>query len=372
MIYFKKLTCGGASSTRERHMNRAFALLALAALAAAAGCTSSSPSQPTATTPAATVENATPSIAAPRPLAPANNAQIRNADQPVTLVVRNAITTATSPVTYTFEVASDAAFANKVQTKDNVAEGTSGQTTVALDPLPAARDYWWHARATGGGTTGVFGIAYKFTVGPAITINAPVPIGPLTGATTPPRPALRVTNATRTGPAGPITYKFEVSTASTFATILATGTNTEGVNETGFVPAADLLLDTLLYWRAFAIDAANGVTSAPSAVQSFTPHRPSQAELVAAQLGVPLWPGEQPPGTVGRATMGSFWNVEFVTSFNGVRFLNPPIDEVRVFDLLDRGMDPQAAIDWMNGHGYPTGAAFYPAVNVFGFQFEYL
>jgi hypothetical protein len=353
-------------------MNRALVCLALAASAAAAGCTSTTPSQPSATAPTAGVENATASIAAPRPLTPANNASIRNADQPVVLVVRNAITTATTPVTYTFEVASDAAFSSRVQTWDNVAEGGSGQTSQRLDPLAAARDYWWHARATGGGTTGVFGAAYKFTVGPAIIINAPVPIAPLTGATTPPRPALRVTNAVRTGPVGPVTYRFEISTASTFASVVATGTNIEGVNETGFVPAADLPLDSLFYWRAFAIDAANGVTSAASAVQSFTPHRPSQAELVAAQLGVPLWPGQQPPGTVGHATMGSFWTVEYVTSFDGVRFLNPPLDQVQVFDLLDRGFDPQAALDWMNSHGYPTGGAYYPSVQVIGFQFEYM
>jgi len=353
-------------------MNRALAWLMLAASAAAAGCTSSNPSQPSATAPAATVANSTASIAAPRPLSPANNAQIRNADQPVTLTALNAITTATSAVTYTFEVASDTAFTSRVQTWDTVAEGASGQTSQQLDPLAAARDYWWHVRATGGGTTGVFGPAYKFTVGPAITISAPVPIAPLTGATTPPRPALRVTNAVRTGPAGPITYRFEVSTASTFTSTITTGTNTEGVNETGFVPPADLPLDGLLYWRAFAIDAANGVSSAASAVQSFTPHRPSQAELVAAQLGVPLWPGQQPPGTVGHATMGTFWNVEYVTSFDGVRFLNPPLDQVQIFDLLDRGLDPQAAIDWMNSHGYPTGAAYYPSVQVIGFQFEYM
>jgi hypothetical protein len=353
-------------------MNRALAFLAVTALAAAGACTSSTPSQPSATTPAATAANSTASIVAPRPLTPANNASIRNADQPVSLIVRNAITTATSSVTYTFEVASDAAFANKVQTRDGVAEGGGGQTSVRLDTLPAARDYWWHVRAIGGGTTGVFGTAYKFTVGPAITIDAPVPIAPLTGATTPPRPALRVSNAARSGPVGPLTYRFELSTTSTFSSAIATGTNAEGVNETGFVPAADLPLDGLLYWRAFAIDAANGVTSAPSAVQSFTPHRPSQAELVAAQLGVPLWPGQQPPGTVGHARMGTFWNVEYVTSFDGVRFLNPPLDQVQVFDLLDRGLDPQAAIDWMNSHGYRTAAAYYPSVQVIGFQFEYM
>src|SRR5438094_647875 len=120
---------------------------------------------------------------APRPAAPANNALVRNADQPVTLVAANAVTTATSAVTYMFEVASDAAFANKVQTWDNVAEG-GGQTTVKLDPLAAARDYWWHARATGGGTTGVFGPPSRFTIGPAITLGTPAPIAPLSGAQT--------------------------------------------------------------------------------------------------------------------------------------------------------------------------------------------
>jgi hypothetical protein len=351
-------------------MNRAHVSFLLAALAAATGCTSSNPSQPTATAPAASVDS-TASIAAPRPLTPANNAQIRNADQPVTLVVRNAVTTSTSAVTYTVEIASDAAFANRVQTWDNVAEA-SGQTSVKLDPLAAARDYWWHARASGGGTTGVYGAAYKFTIGPAITLNAPIAITPLTGNTTVPRPALRVTNAARTGPAGAITYRFEIATSAAFTTIIATSTVAEGVNETGFVPPADLPLDALVFWRATALDVANGVTSAPSAVQSFTPHRVSQAEIVAAQLGVPLWPGQQPPGTIGHATMGDFWNVEFLVSWKGVRFLNPPLDQVQLFDLLDRGLDPQAAIDWMNTHGYPTIAAYYPSVQVIGFEHEYM
>jgi hypothetical protein len=127
-----------------------------------------------------------------------------------------------------------------------------------------------------------------------------------------------------------------------------------------------------LYWRATALDAANGVSSAPSPVQSFTPHLPSQAEIVAARLGVPLWPGQQPPGAVGHATMGNFWNVEYLVSFDGVRFLNPPLDELQVFDLLDRGLDPQAALDWMNSHGYPTQGAWFPSIQVIGFRYEYM
>jgi hypothetical protein len=197
-------------------------------------------------------------------------------------------------------------------------------------------------------------------------------IGPLNGAQTDPRPALRVTNTARTGQAGPITYKFEIDTASTFTSVIVTGSNSEGINETGFIPSSDLPLNTTLYWRATAIDAANGVTSAPSAVQSFTPMQPSQAGIVAAKLGVPLWPGIQPPGTTGHAVMGNFWNVGTVTSWDGVTFLNPPLDQLQVFDMLDRGMDPQSAITWMNTHGYPTVAAFYPSVQVIGFPFEYM
>src|SRR5258708_37867933 len=110
-------------------MNRARGWLRVGGSGAAAGCTSSNPSQPSATAPVANIENSTASIAAPRPVTPANNAQIRNADQPVTLTALNAITTATSAVTYTFEIASDAAFASRVQTWDNVAERASGQTS---------------------------------------------------------------------------------------------------------------------------------------------------------------------------------------------------------------------------------------------------
>ena len=187
----------------------------------------------------------------------------------MTLTVLNAVVTKPGGTTYTFEVATDAAFTAKVQTKDGVAEGSGGQTSVKLDALAAAKDYYWHARATAGGTTGVFGAAFKFTIGPAISINAPVPIAPVNGAATGARPALRATNATRTGPAGAISYRFEISTTSTFSSILVTGTNSEGVNETGFIPTADLPSNATLFWRVTAIDPANAISSPASTTQSF-------------------------------------------------------------------------------------------------------
>jgi hypothetical protein len=192
-----------------------------------------------------------------------------NLAQPVTLTVLNAIVTKPGGTTYTFEVATDAAFSAKVQTKDAVVEGSGGQTAIKLDALAAAKDYYWHARATAGGTTGVFGAVFKFTIGPAISINAPVPIAPLNGTGTGSRPTLRATDATRTGPAGAISYRFEISPTSTFASIVATGTTVEGVNETGFTPAADLPIQTTLFWRVTAIDPANAISSPASTPQSF-------------------------------------------------------------------------------------------------------
>src|ERR1700676_3317863 len=110
-------------------------MVPLAVLAAAAGCSNAntSPAAPSssAVVPATgnAVAQSTPSIAAPRPQQPANGALIRFQDQPVTLVARNALVTkAGVTTTYTVEVATDAAFGTKVQTKANVAEGTGGVT----------------------------------------------------------------------------------------------------------------------------------------------------------------------------------------------------------------------------------------------------
>jgi hypothetical protein len=351
----------------NQRMCRSFVLFA--ALGVAVACTKSSSTGPSA------------SIGAPRPLTPADGASIKNADQPITLVAQNgAVTTTAAGTVYTFEVASDAAFTAKVQIKTGVTEG-SGQTSVKLDALPAAKDYYWHVLASNGGTTGIFGAAYKFTVGPAIVINAPVPIGPLTGQSTDLRPALRVANVTRTGPAGPITYRFEIANSAAFTSIVMTGTNTEGVNETGFIPPSDLAVNTTFFWRATAIDATNGVTSAPSAVQSFTTNRPSQAAVIAAQLGVPLWPGAQPPGTLGHATMGNDpalgvgWAIQTLHYAPGnVNFQSPDIEMLRLFDLFDRGFHPDDAVAWMNSNGYPTNALWYPPPEkaVLGLKYVYI
>ena len=314
-------------------MHKTWAVLSFVVLAA--GCTKTPASPTTATANAAENAALTASVTVPRPLTPANNAQIRNVDQPVTLVVANAISTQ-GGAAYTFEVATDSGFAAKVQTKDAVAEGGGGQTGVRLDALAPARDYFWHARVTAGGTTGIFGATYKFTVGPAVTVNAPAPISPLTGAQTGARPTLRVTNATRTGPAGAISYRFEIATSVAFTTVVASATVGEGVNETGFTPGADLPINTTFFWRATATDTASSV-SGTSTPHSFTTSLAIDlSKIVVSYPGAPnpaSWPQTATINAVeqdGNPSTGGVMCISFSTTHDWptIPFLGDPTVQI--------------------------------------------
>jgi hypothetical protein len=322
----------------------------------------SNPAQPSTTS----------SFTVPVSILPVDRARFRNLDQPVTLSVQNAVTTQAGTTTYTFEIATDAAFSTRVQTKDNVAEGT-GQTSIKLDTLPADKDYYWHARAQRAGTVGPFGTTRTFNIGPAIVLSPPVAVAPLTGAQSASRPTFTVSNIVRLGQAGPLVYLFEIASNSTFSPVAISGTVSEGSGQTSFTPATDLAPGVTYYWRATAIDATDSLSSPPSPTQIFTAAARTRQEDLAAQLGVPLWPGAQPPGSTGQAVMGDNWNVQ--TLYHAptrTTFVSPTIEELRLFDLMDRGMDPQSAINWMNANGYPTSAAYYPSIRVIGVPFEYM
>src|SRR5258705_7494340 len=170
-------------------------------LAAAACSKSSSPAQPTAAVVASTADaaNATASVTVPRPVVPAAGASIRNVDQPVTLVVANAVLTQSAAATYTFEVSTDSGFASKAYSKSGVAAGTSGQTSLTIDKIAAGTSYFWHARAEGGGTIGPFSAARALTIGPAIVIDSATLVSPISNTGTNARPTFTATNATRSG-----------------------------------------------------------------------------------------------------------------------------------------------------------------------------
>lgn len=226
-------------------------------LAAAAGCTNS----PVAAAGTATVT--TPGLASP-----ANGALIANGAQPVTLTINNALVTQSdATVTYTFEVATDSAFSTKVATKD-VPQG-SGQTSLKLDTLSPAKDYFWRVRTTAADTVGTFTAPLKFSIGAAVTLQAPAPVSPLNGDTVSNvDTSLVITNAARTGPVGTITYRFDVATNAGFSPVSFSNTVAEGQGTTTF-KAPTFSPDVTYYWRVQAIDAANNATSPFSVTRQF-------------------------------------------------------------------------------------------------------
>ena len=230
-------------------------ILCLASLVAA-GCEakkSSNPLSPTVAGPIAGVN-----IAAPQPVFPSSNTEIAMGDQPVTLKVRNATTSGVRPLSYVFEVATDAEFTQKIYSRGSVPAG-DGETSHRLaDALGTARTYFWHARAEDGANTGTFSAAVPFTIYIPVVIQAPTPLEPLNGAVVSNvRPTFVVANATRTGPAGPIHYRLEVATDVAFTQSVLFSDHDEQGGKTSMPLNQDLPADRQFFWRANATDGKN-------------------------------------------------------------------------------------------------------------------
>ena len=250
---------------------------ALALLAVTTACTKDSPTRPSDTTASggtASVTDATTGVTltAPTPVSPTANQQFKFAEQPLTLTVNNAVSTGTTALTYTFEVASDSGFANKVYSKDGVAAGGT-QTSVKIDTLPGpnAKNYFWRSRVASGATTGPYSAARGFAVGAQVILSTPTPVSPVNGATVGGFPTLTVSNVQKTGPAGQIVYRFELSNSSSFGNVLAAQTQAEqggGATSTTFNNVN--LGNGNYFWRVQASDPTNAITTPYSAVVPFT------------------------------------------------------------------------------------------------------
>jgi hypothetical protein len=316
---------------------------------------------------------ATTTLGAPIPVSPASGASINGGAQPITLTVTN-VAGASASATYTFEVATDAGFTAKVSTK-TVPAGASGQTSAQADTLPTNATYYWHARVQDGGSSGSFSSASAFTVGSSVTISAPTPVSPADGVASAGWPTLTVSNAARSGPAGALAYKFEISTNSGFTTTVVSAIVNEGVGLTSFQPPANQAapLGTTYYWRVTATDTTNSVSSSPSTTRRFV--FSSLAQGMAVLQGFTLWPGAQPPaGTFGHVQISKGWDLFTRTSpIDGTSVTSPTLENLQILDLLDRGMDPAAACSWL-GANYPTSSLYYPGIveGVIGFWYNYM
>ncbi len=212
------------------------------------------------------------------------------------------------------------------------------------------------------------------TPAPVVTITAPTPLGPAGGTTSFGWPMLTVANAAKTNTTNALLYRFDISNRDDFATVLVTATVPEGAGQTSYTPSSTTPVSTegAFFWRVTAIDQANAVQSSPSSTVSFTYYVDTDQNRMAVQLYGGLWGSNRPTGTHGRARLGPGWGVGTLRSFDGVTFQSPPLDILRVFDLLDLGYDPDSALNWMRSNGYPTVGVWYPSVAAIGYPFQYM
>jgi hypothetical protein len=281
-------------------------LLSAALLAiTAAACQKSSPASPSesASTPAAAlaegavVRDASTGITvlAPALTSPTAGQTFKFTDQPLTLTTKNAVHTGTAATTYLFEVATDSGFANKVYSKDGIAEGTNGSTAQQITTLagPAAKSYFWHARATVGTVVGPFSAARGFNVGPQEIIAAPTVSSPAGGATLGNNGLLSVNNATVTGTVGgTLGYRFDVSDTSSFSNIVFSGTQNQGSGQTTITMSAKLNANATYYWRVMVTDSSTAVTSPFMTTSTFVfvPFQMTDATVVGSPTDLGSWP----------------------------------------------------------------------------------
>jgi hypothetical protein len=137
-----------------RMMSRTFAALGVLAAAfifpACEASKSSTPLSPSVAGPIPGVQ-----ISAPKMLEPQTGSKISIEKQPVTLLIENAGSNGPRPLTYTFDIATDTGFSNKVFTREGIAQGDGGRTSLRMtDTLATGHTYYWRVRAEDGANTG--------------------------------------------------------------------------------------------------------------------------------------------------------------------------------------------------------------------------
>jgi hypothetical protein len=202
----------------------------------------------------------------PQLVTPNDGQQLIFAVQPLSLTTQNAVTTGSTPMTYTFQVATDAGFTNVEYSKAGVAQGT-GQTSLTIGMLPGATTYYWRVQAYNGSVAGLSSKARSFQVGAQVILQAPAAVTPSSSGTVNGTPTLTVADVAKTGPAGPLTYLFEVADSPDFSNIVFTNSVPEQPGQTSTQVTS--LAPATYYWRVKVTDPANGVTSPYMSALSF-------------------------------------------------------------------------------------------------------
>ncbi|MGH9371669.1 MAG: hypothetical protein ACRD15_09080 [Vicinamibacterales bacterium] len=226
----------------------AFPAALLVTLVACEAKKSSNPLSPSVAGPIAGVE-----ISVPKLLEPAQGFKFKENQQPIKLLIENSSTTGVRPISYVFEVASDADFNTKVFARSGVAPGEGGRTSVQLDTLELGRPYYWRARAEDGANNSTFATA-GFEVLPKAVLMAPASVSPINNEQVAGnRPTLQIGNSQSNSAVGPVTYFFVVARDQAFTQVVAYADVSES-GDTRWTVDRDLEHNATHFWRARATD----------------------------------------------------------------------------------------------------------------------
>jgi hypothetical protein len=232
-------------------MNFGSRCLSLASLSLLFGCGGEAPTNPSHAV----------TITAPTIVEPANASTVTVGQVATMLVVGNSTSSASQPLTYSFEIATDPSFSTVIFSRAGVPQGDGGRTTVLVDPaLEAGRTFVWRARATDGTTTGPSATPSQFTTAGAQTLEPPAVIAPENGTTLGvPSLEFRFAPAARTGDVSGVAYRVEVALDDALTTLVAVLTVAEQPGETAVPLAGQLDVGRHYFWRVQTI--SDSITS---------------------------------------------------------------------------------------------------------------
>jgi hypothetical protein len=193
-------------------------------------------------------------IGMPTLLDPRDGKNIPVGSQVIDLLIQNSPTNGQRPLSYRFEVATDANFSTLLYMKEGIPPGDGNRTSLRLpDSMATSRTYYWRARAGDGANTGPFSGLAVFNIYTPIVIEKPIPMLPVNGITLAGlAPSFLIGNAPRSGPVGAIVYTIEVADSDSFGNKYAVWSVAEQPAQTKLDAPAPLPQNKLYYWRATA------------------------------------------------------------------------------------------------------------------------
>jgi hypothetical protein len=256
------------------------------------GCQVSKSANPLSPAIAGPIEGVT--ISQPAALEPGQGWQIYMRDQPVKLLFQNSNSSGVRPVTYTIEIASDAAFTAMAFKRSGVAPAEGPTTSLQLpDLLATGRTYWWRVRAEDGANSSEYSAIKSFVAVAPVVLGAPVPVSPAGAVTDTTDPRFQINAGPRSGPAGHIVYTLQVANDTAFTSLAAQIQFDETFPQTTTAPYG-LFNNRTYYWRVIARDVSENQATSP------------WSNTVIFSVAKPAPP--PPPPTGGGGGGGSFGN----------------------------------------------------------------